>query len=106
MTSKTFDYGSYPRYLKDMGKTNADNVLKAVGLQTRRPMSRTVFSGAGLVGVGVAVGLGLGMLFAPRRGEQLRREMREKAETMKERMGAYKAKVEQKAEEHPAPPNA
>jgi gas vesicle protein len=42
-----------------------------VGLQTRTPTT-DFFTGLGLFSVGVLVGAGLGLLFAPKRGEDMR----------------------------------
>src|SRR5512138_1747757 len=46
-------------------------LLKRVGLEERSPTG-DFFTGLGLFSVGVLVGAGLGLLFAPRRGEDLR----------------------------------
>lgn len=51
-----------------------DLLLHRLGLETRTPMS-DFFTGLGLFSVGVLVGAGLGLLFAPRRGEEMRSAM-------------------------------
>jgi hypothetical protein len=48
-----------------------DLLLRRVGLQAHTPMS-DFFTGLGLFSVGVLVGAGLGLLFAPKRGEDMR----------------------------------
>ncbi len=48
-----------------------DSLLRQVGLEERTPGS-DFLTGLGLFSVGVLVGAGLGMLFAPRRGEDVR----------------------------------
>ena len=48
-----------------------DRVLRQLGLEQRTPGS-DFFTGLGLFSVGVLVGAGLGLLFAPRRGEDMR----------------------------------
>lgn len=48
-----------------------ETLLRQVGLEERTPGS-DVLTGLGLFSVGVLVGAGLGMLFAPRRGEDVR----------------------------------
>ncbi len=48
-----------------------DALLKQLGLAQRTP-GGDFFTGLGLFSVGVLVGAGLGMLFAPRRGEDMR----------------------------------
>lgn len=48
-----------------------DALLRQVGLEQRTPGS-DFFTGLGLFSVGVLVGAGLGLLFAPKRGEDMR----------------------------------
>jgi hypothetical protein len=53
-----------------------DELLKRVGLETHTPTS-DFFTGLGLFSIGVLVGAGLGLLFAPKRGEDMRAMMTE-----------------------------
>jgi hypothetical protein len=53
-----------------------DLLLHRLGLETRTPMGH-FFTGIGLFSVGVLVGAGLGLLFAPRRGDEMRTAMTE-----------------------------
>lgn len=46
-------------------------MLRRLGLEERTPAG-DFFTGLGLFSVGVLVGAGLGLLFAPRRGEDMR----------------------------------
>jgi hypothetical protein len=46
-------------------------LLRRAGLQTRAPVAG-FFSGLALFSMGVLMGAGLGLLFAPRRGEEMR----------------------------------
>jgi|GEM_PF-1340406 len=48
-----------------------DNILRQLGLEQRSPGS-DFLTGLGLFSVGVLVGAGLGLLFAPKRGEDVR----------------------------------
>ncbi len=48
-----------------------DALLRQLGLEQRTPGS-DFFTGLGLFSIGVLVGAGLGMLFAPKRGEDMR----------------------------------
>ncbi|MFT3915450.1 MAG: YtxH domain-containing protein [Anaeromyxobacteraceae bacterium] len=48
-----------------------DELLRRVGLEERTPTG-DFFTGLGLFSVGVLVGAGLGLLFAPRRGDEMR----------------------------------
>lgn len=53
-----------------------DAMLRRLGLEERTPTG-DFFTGLGLFSVGVLVGAGLGLLFAPRRGEDLRALMQD-----------------------------
>lgn len=53
-----------------------DALLHRLGLEERSPAS-DFFSGLGLFAVGVLVGAGLGLLFAPKRGEEMRQVVNE-----------------------------
>lgn len=53
-----------------------DMLLRRVGLEEHTPTS-DFFTGLGLFSVGVLVGAGLGLLFAPRRGEDVRAMMQD-----------------------------
>jgi len=48
-----------------------DRLLRQIGLEQRSP-GNDFFTGLGLFSIGVLVGAGLGLLFAPRRGEDMR----------------------------------
>lgn len=51
-----------------------DSLLKQLGLEERTPAG-DLLTGLGLFSVGVLVGAGLGLLFAPKRGEDVRAMM-------------------------------
>jgi gas vesicle protein len=85
--------------MSDLRSMDADDILRNIGLQTRRSRASSVLTVAGLVGAGIVVGIGLGMMFAPQRGDQIRREMRAKAGEVKARAGHYKDKLAREAEE-------
>lgn len=53
-------------------KISRDDVLAAIGLQSRRNAADLVMPAIGLFGVGLVVGAGLGLLFAPKSGAQTR----------------------------------
>src|SRR5512133_3028214 len=48
-----------------------EDMLRRIGLEARTPTS-DVFTGLGLFAVGVLVGAGLGLMFAPKRGDEMR----------------------------------
>ena len=59
-------------HLKDL---SSDDVLGALGLQTRRTTVDYLLPALGIFGVGVLVGASLGMLFAPKPGAELRHQI-------------------------------
>ncbi len=65
---------SWKRTMSSM--LDRDAMLKRLGLEERTPTG-DFFTGLGLFSVGVLVGAGLGLLFAPRRGEDLRSLMQD-----------------------------
>jgi hypothetical protein len=53
-----------------------DVVLDRLGLERRTPLG-DFFTGLGLFSIGVLVGAGLGLMFAPKRGEEMRSSLNE-----------------------------
>ena len=53
-----------------------DELLERMGLERRTPAG-DFFTGLGLFAVGVLVGAGLGLMFAPKRGEEMRTALNE-----------------------------
>ncbi len=53
-----------------------DALLERMGLEKRSPAA-DFFTGLGLFSVGVLVGAGLGLMFAPKRGEEMRSQLNE-----------------------------
>ncbi len=51
-------------------------LLKRMGLEERTPAG-DFFTGLGLFAVGVLVGAGLGLMFAPKRGDEMRQTLNE-----------------------------
>lgn len=61
----------------DVRADQYDRMLDKMGLQ-RKTAQDTTFASIGLFGLGLAVGASLGLLFAPKRGEELRSEALDK----------------------------
>ncbi len=53
-----------------------ETLLKRMGLEERTPAG-DFFTGLGLFAVGVLVGAGLGLMFAPKRGDEMRATLNE-----------------------------
>lgn len=61
--------------MKNPLNMSRDDLLGALGLQTRRSAASYLLPALGMFGVGIVAGAGLGMLFAPRTGREIRREI-------------------------------
>ena len=62
---------------------SADDVIRALGLQTRSKSE--VMPSMALFGAGLLVGAGLALLLAPTSGRELREEIGERAASLRER---------------------
>lgn len=60
---------------KDLTDITTDDVLGALGLQTRRGVGDYLLPALGIFGVGLLVGAGIGLLFAPKAGADLRSQI-------------------------------
>lgn len=67
--------------LKDFKKLDRDDVLDLIGLETRRSTSEQVLPVIGAFAAGILVGAGLGLLLAPKPGNQLRGDLRQRLQS-------------------------
>ncbi len=65
-------------------------LLDRVGLQEKRSTAESVLPMLGIFGAGLAVGATLGLLFAPKRGDALRHDLRHSLEDL-QRKGKIRA---------------
>jgi gas vesicle protein len=61
--------------ISDLKNISKDDILAALGLETRRTTGESLVSGLLMLGVGLAVGVGIGMLIAPKSGNELREDL-------------------------------
>jgi hypothetical protein len=66
---------------------STDEVLRAIGLQTRRSSAADIMPSVALFGAGMLVGAVLALLLAPTSGEELRGEISERASHLGQRSG-------------------
>ena len=72
---------------------NRNDILEQLGLAASKPsLSDTLLPALGFMGAGFLIGAGVGVLFAPRRGEDLRRDLGDK---LKEGVEGVSASVQQ-----------
>lgn len=62
---------------RQLRRMDADDWLATVGLE-RRNVAADIFGALGLLALGSGLGLAMGLLFAPKRGEELRRDVNER----------------------------
>jgi hypothetical protein len=67
---------------------SAEDLIHALGLQTRRSHASDIVSSVALFGAGLLVGAGLALLFAPSSGRELREEIGERAADLRDRAAA------------------
>ncbi len=74
-----------------------EDILNALGLETKRSTTEMVLPAVGFFAVGVLAGIGLGMLFAPKPGYELREDINEQVSKVMKRpeesMGAQQHEV-------------
>jgi hypothetical protein len=61
--------------LNDIRNFSKDDVLAALGLQTRTSAVSTVFGSLGLIGLGMVIGAGAALMMAPKSGRELREDL-------------------------------
>jgi hypothetical protein len=72
--------GAHDRY-----DHSVDALLDRLGLEHKRQTMDMLFPALGIFGAGLIIGAGLGVLFAPKRGEDLRGDIRHRMVDMRER---------------------
>ena len=66
----------------------AEDIIRALGLNQRRNGSSEIVPSLALFGAGLLVGAGLALLLAPTSGRELREEITDRANELRERVGA------------------
>ncbi len=64
--------------LKDLKKMDKDDLLNLIGLETRRDTTDTLLPALGIFTVGVLLGVGVGLMLAPKPGNELRNDLRDR----------------------------
>lgn len=80
-------------------ETSMETVLDRLGLEHRKSTMDVVLPMLGVFGAGIAVGASLGLLFAPKRGNELRDELRHSLEDLRERSTEKINEVSRKTKE-------
>jgi hypothetical protein len=80
--------------LNDLRSMDRDDLLRMVGLETRRSAADYLMPALGLFGAGLVVGAGLGLLLAPKSGREIRGELTERMQEVRERANAEKERLQ------------
>jgi hypothetical protein len=65
--------------------STASALLDRMGLEQKRSSMEVILPALGIFGAGMAVGAALGVLFAPKRGEELRGDLQRQVDQLRER---------------------
>ena len=67
---------------------SADDLMSALGLEARRSNSESMLSALAIFGAGVTVGVAVALLFAPKSGQDLRSEIGDRVDRLREEYGS------------------
>lgn len=77
---------------------SVDAVLERLGLEPKRSAMEIVLPALGVFGAGIAVGAALGVLFAPKRGDELRTDLRHRIGDIRDRSAEQYEELRHKSE--------
>jgi hypothetical protein len=81
---------------------STEEIIRALGLHSRRGNGSELVPGVALFGAGLLVGAGLALLFAPSSGRELREEIGERASELRDRAMAAADATAAEVGERPA----
>lgn len=71
--------------LSDLKDLNKDDILAALGLETKTGFSQRLLGTVGIFGAGLLVGAGVALMLAPKSGTELREDLGERLRKMRTR---------------------
>ena len=72
--------------LRDITDLDKEDILGALGLQTKGSTAGWIFGTLGLFGLGMVIGAGVALMVAPKPGSELRRDLEGRLRTVRERV--------------------
>jgi gas vesicle protein len=78
---------------------NLEKLLHRMGLEKKRSTPELLLPALGIFGAGMAVGATLGVLFAPKKGDKLRGDLRKRLEDLKARSSEQYQDLKDRSEE-------
>ena len=79
--------------------TGVESLLDRLGLEQKRSTMEVVLPSLAIFGAGLAVGAALGIMLAPKRGEELRTDLRHRIGDLKDRSVERYEELRQRGEE-------
>jgi gas vesicle protein len=79
--------------------------MTLIGLETRRDTAETILPVLGAFAAGILVGAGLGLLLAPKRGTELREDLRQRLASGQEYLNNAVGRVAETAQQQGVPPS-
>ena len=70
--------------VNDLKKMDKDDLLNLIGLETRKDTTDYLLPALGAFTVGVLLGVGVGLMLAPKPGNELRNDLRNRFESGRE----------------------
>ncbi len=77
---------------------SVDALLERLGLEPKKSTMEIVLPALGVFGAGIAVGAALGVLFAPKRGDELRSDLRHRIGDLRDRSAEQYEELRHRAE--------
>jgi hypothetical protein len=72
--------------LRDLTDMDKEDILGALGLQSKSSTAGWVFGTLGLFGLGMVIGAGVALMLAPKPGYELRRDLEGRIRSVRERV--------------------
>lgn len=74
--------------LKDLKKLDKDDLLNLIGLETRKDTTDYLLPALGAFTVGVLLGVGVGLMLAPKPGNELRNDLRNRLQSAQDTLAS------------------
>jgi len=80
--------------LRDLTDMDKDDILGALGLQTKGSTTSWVLGTLGLFGLGMVIGAGVALMLAPKPGIELRRDLEDRIRNVRERVAGNNGQLD------------
>ena len=80
--------------LRDLTDMDKEDILGALGLQTKTTTTSWVLGTLGLFGLGMVIGAGVALMVAPKPGSELRRDLEDRLKNVRERVSGNSSQLD------------